>query len=258
MISPFGFIFIGLIMAMVSSADLKKIFYRFFLLEVIFSVFRLNYGYFINIGSSEILYNEILLGALFILSLLVILHANKLNRTLFFSAMLLLAIVFLGVLQLYLNPATVMTVGFNGSWDLYFRGIDGQMQYISFGLQSILMLIRVVIFIVILLAVATIFTKSKWLEVLNLLTKVSKIIVLYGLFEIVIKFFFDIDTNDYLISLFGKGVSTGGDVNRLQGLSREPSYYASALFNIMVIFLIQMRLHQENKAKLKTTTHIGS
>jgi hypothetical protein len=251
MIHPFGFIFIGLVIAIMSSTSLKEIFYRFFLLEAIFSVFRLNYGYFINIGSSEILYNEILIGALFILSLIVILHINKLNRALLISIIFLLITVSLGVFKLYFYPENVMTIGFNDSWDLYLRGIDDQMQYISFGMQSILMLIRVVIFSVILLAVSAIFTKSKWLEVLNILTIMAKVIILYGLVEIVIKFLFNIDTNDYLISLFGRGVSTGGDVNRLQGLSREPSYYASALFNIMVIFLIQMKINQENRTKFK-------
>ena len=43
-----------------------------------------------------------------------------------------------------------------------------------------------------------------------------------------------------LNSIFGRGIATGESAFRLQGFSREPSFYALALYNVIVLFILKI------------------
>jgi hypothetical protein len=68
----------------------------------------------------------------------------------------------------------------------------------------------------------------------------SKIFILYGFFEIFVKFYLTVDLASILNSIFGRGIATGESAFRLQGFSREPSFYALALYNVIVLFILKI------------------
>ena len=250
MINPFGYIFILVIcFVFFRSRTSKELFINFLKFELLYSIFKLNYGFFIYIGDSEIQYGDIVLGVTFVTAMIRI-SFIELNRRLLISCFYLFCIIGTGRLILRFNPADVQTIDINSSWDLYLRGVTGEMKSVSFSFQSILMYIRVCFFIVIILIAKSSIATIEWIQILNFLTTAAKIILIFGLIEILIKYGLGYDLNEFLQIIFGRGMATGGDETRLQGFSREPSYYALALFNIIILFIVNIKLRNRPNEKL--------
>lgn len=236
-IHPFGYIMLLIIAYIVyKSKTVNEMFSNFLIFELFFGVNRLNYGYFMKIGGSELEYNDTLLGILFFLSLYILIkNGHNLKRKLCIYSLALVAVVLVGMLVCYIKPVRVMVVDYNHSWDYFFRGYNGQLNYVLFTQQSVLMFFRLVIFLFILNTTSKIIYEDEWVVIAKTVLKYSKYLMIYGLFEIIMKFIIHIDLGPYLIDIFGRGVSTGGGIDRLQGLCREPSYYALGLFNYIIL-----------------------
>lgn len=104
------------------------------------------------------------------------------------------------------------------------------------------MLIRACIFVTILVIAKSLLVKQDWIEILHVLILFAKILILFGLIEIIFRYVLNVDLNPILNQFFGRGISTGGGLTRLQGLSREPSHYALALFNMSILFLVLSKM----------------
>jgi hypothetical protein len=247
-IQPFGFILLMVILCIIiKNKQVSAVFKIFFMVEMIFACGRLNFGYFIKIGGREIEYNDVLLGILFFLSIYVIAVKRKINKRLFFVSSLLVLSAAIGIIGCVVFPANVSVVDFSHSWDLYFRGDSSQLMPAHYSIQAVLMFIRVVIFAVIMNAAVGEFDYNTWMDIAGNVLKFLRAILVYGVIEAIAKFVLKIDTNEYLIWFFGRGISTGGGVTRLQGLCREPSYYALALFNFMVLSLFMRKAKGEKR-----------
>ena len=220
----------------------------FLILELVFACSRFNYGYFIRFNGKEIEYNDVVLGLLFVFSILYFLRNGKCNQKLFLYSILLIGTIFIGFILCVLIPSQVKIVDYNHSWDLYFRGDVGQLKTPQFSLQSILMFIRVLIFLCILNTSKNMFTYYDWIRISSIVLKFLQVILIYGVIEILLKYILHFNINVLMNWFFGRGVSTGGGLNRLQGISREPSYYSLALFNYICIALFYNRLN--NKIKI--------
>lgn len=245
--NPFGVaLIIVIITTIIISRSSLQLFRNFLILEFIFSIFKLNYGYFFKLGGTEIQYGEIILALVFS-SAALHLGVSKINRpTLFHSAVLVLVTI-TGIIGVWLVPADVSVIGFNnyGGWDGYLRGELTNMAPVTFSMQSLLMLARVCFFVIVLVAAKSVLTRKDWLQIFELLVLVAKVMIIFGLFEILIRFALNYDLNLLLNQIFGRGISTGGALTRLQGLSREPSHYALALFNMMILFMLRMKIRNK-------------
>ncbi|WP_143155300.1 hypothetical protein [Wenyingzhuangia marina] len=151
------------------------------------------------------------------------------------------------MLNLYLNPSDEGIIAFNtGSWDRYMRGVTNLTTPV-FSMQSILMFIRVVIFVAIMLATKDLFNREDFIEMGKRIGFFSKLLLIYGITEFLLSYVLKIDTTNILKLFFGRGVATSNDFGRLKGLSREPSYYSHALYNAIIILYALSKIDYENK-----------
>lgn len=239
---PFGYLFIGVLcFTIIRTKNILKLFKKFIFIELVFACARMNYGYLFRLGGNEIEYNDILLGVLLVLSIYVLLRTGM-NLKMFNISFMLLAVIGIGIVRCYMFPANVLVLDYNHSWDWYFRGDSSQLTAVHFSGQSILMFIRVLIVVFILNAARRIITGKEWINIGIKVKNVMHIIIIYGVLEIILKFVFNMELNHYLNLFFGRGVSTGGGITRLQGLCREPSYYALGLFNFVILSLLLNKL----------------
>ncbi len=263
MIYPFGlFLVMLLVLAFLTSNSTKTLFKNLFLLEITFSVFKLNYGYFFKAGSLEIQYGEIVLAATVIVASIQLL-VSRLDNSVLGAGLSLIFVVLIGVVTLRLDPPDVLVIGFDayGGWDGYLRGELENLAPPVFSNQSLLMGLRVIFYVILIVAAKSCFDRADWLKMLEILVNISKFLILYGLLEICLRYGLNIDLNSVLNYLMGQGVSTGGGATRLQGFSREPSHYALALFNMGVLFLVRMcvtKKKDENKFWLALIVAIGA
>lgn len=244
---PFGLLLILFcIYGVLKYRSKQELFMFFFTWELLLAGSRMNYGYFLRIGGSEIDYNDVLLGILFFLSIDLMITQKKFSKKIVTNGVTLLFVIFWGMMLCQMVPAKVEVIDFNHSWDLYLRGFGDQMQLVTFSSQSIMMCFRVILFVCILVVTDTVIVKEKWIEIAESVFNKFKFIIVYGVFEVFAKFALKIPMNDYLNAFFGRGISTGGGLDRLQGICREPSYYALALFNFIVLALVLGQIKKTN------------
>jgi hypothetical protein len=236
MVNPFSIILIIIVFYFLSTKKgFKYVFLNLFVLEIIFSLFRINVGYFLKIGNFEIQNDDVLLGVLFVMSIVVFSSSIAKNIKIRQLSAAFIIIIIIGVFNLYVFPAQVGIIAFNtGSWDLYMRGVSELTQPI-YSMQSILMFIRVLIFLAIMVAAKDLFTRQDYILIGKRLYFFSKLFLIFGIIEFILSFVLKIDISSFLNLFFGRGLASSGDFGRLQGLSREPSYYSQALFNVIIL-----------------------
>ena len=241
MINPFGYIFL-IFLGCCFARGLKSpgLFLIFIKIELFLSFFKFNYGFFINIGDMEIQYGEVVIGLLSLMALIKLVKI-KVSRKVLFDTFMLLSVIIIGIFSLILYPASAETIGFNTTgWDAYLRGDVGNLQPVYFSSQSVLMFVRVVCFVVVMMAVKATLVKKDWMDISDFLAKASKFLIVFCFLEVFLKFGLNIDPTSVLNDLFGRGIATGSSQLRLQGLSREPSYFALALFNVIALFILRI------------------
>ena len=250
-IYPFGYILIiWIVYSVYRGKTVQGIFYRLFVTELFFALSRMNYGYFMKIAGSELDYNDVLLGILFVLSIVMLLKNPELpGKTGRLSILLLLSIL-ISIVLCIMWPAGVEVIDYNHSWDLYMHGAASEMQPVTYSIQSIMMFFRVIIFATILNLAYKYYEMEDWISISEYLIVPMRILIVYGVVELILKFGLSINVNAGLNELFGRGVSTGGGLARLQGISREPSYYALALFNFLALSLARFYIDGSKKSRM--------
>ena len=253
-IYPFGYILIvWIVYSIYKGKTVQGIFYRIFVTELFFALSRMNYGYFMKIGGSELEYNDVLLGILFVVSIVIFLKNPELPRKTGRLSIIIMFAILVGIIFCIIWPADVKVIDYNHSWDLYMRGATSEMQPVAYSTQSIMMFFRVIIFLFILNVAYKYYEKEHWISILEDLTIPMRILIAYGIVEMILKFGLSINLNAGLNWIFGRGISTGGGITRLQGISREPSYYALALFNFLVLSLAKLYIRDNKTLRMKNT-----
>lgn len=249
-IYPFGYILIiWIVYSVYRGKTVQGIFYRLLVTELFFALSRMNYGYFMKIGESELDYNDILLGILFVLSIVMIFKNPKLTKKTGRLSIFLLFSILISIVLCIMWPADVEVIDYNHSWDLYMHGVASEMQPVAYSTQSFMMFFRVIIFALILNVAYKYYETEDWISISEYLMVPMRILIVYGVVELILKFGLSINVNAGLNWLFGRGVSTGGGLARLQGISREPSYYALALFNFLILSFA--RFYTDSSKKLR-------
>ena len=213
MINPFGYIFILIIcFVFFRSRTSKELFINFLKFELLYSIFKLNYGFFIYIGDSEIQYGDIVLGVTFVTAMIRI-SFIELNRRLLISCFYLFCIIGTGILILRFNPADVQTIEIDSSCDLYLRGVTYSDVKMECPPVTIL---------------------SEAASITRYLKGANKSII-------------DVDFSGRIIGIKGKcSYEFDADI----GDRTEPSYYALALFNIIILFIVNIKLRNRPNEKL--------
>lgn len=168
-----------------------------------------------------------------------------------FSAVLICILI--GYLFLFLVPVNEYIVTNGNTWDNYLqRHIP--LQIPRFGANNILELLRVVLFGISYCTVQIIFDYSDLPKIIHKLAACSKIIVIFGLIEIIFKYLFHSNGwNNFVNSLMGLGKATyatltiRGTGYMLQGFTKEASLYTFALFLTLFIFYADILLGYKEK-----------
>lgn len=241
MFSPFSYIFILLIfIILLKSKNIKKMYDNFLLLALFLCGISFNMGSFMILGNMDIEYNDTILAILFVLSIVQILKNKKLNKKLFTTSIILIIAVAIGIINCYTNPADIRIVSYDSNIDMYFRGDLSQLRYVVFSKRSILMFCKFLMFIVIMNALKVCYSKDDLLQLAKKVVKYMRYIIYVGLLEFIVKIILKIDLL-WFYNLFTTNLNKMSiySFDRLQGLSREPSYFSIVLFNFVILkFLI--------------------
>ena len=254
MINPFSIILLLIYLYIFIFKDKLKLQYCF-VVYVILEIF-VGVGYFVRIGSFELLYSEFSLIMLFIVSFKYIMRM-PLNRNIAFLGMLLILSISFSIVLAKMINYNQLVISFSSSWDDYIYGNE-ELTPSSVNLHSILLLGRVIIFILICLAL-------KWQ---NFFTKknVKYVVKKFYTFSIAFLFLLSIEfLTKYIInpnlytstvnSIFGIGAATyinpirRGGFYCLQGLSKEPSHLSFSLFFASMIFICYTYFYKISKKK---------
>ena len=246
---PFSFVLLGVLgfLAYKNRKNYKLIVRDFFLVTLLVS-FLMNYGYFVQVGSFELAYDEFCTGVLFALCLPYFFKGKYDN------SMMKLCIVFLVSCALgFLSSAAHPFVpsGFlttDQSWDSYVFGYTMLTHNVVGSLKMLMIPLRFFLFFFVLSVLKENFVKEDWTCCLNVVLYVSKFMLLFGCIEFFLKNVFEFNFGDNIYNhIFGKGVSTfssltkRGDLYVLQGLFRETGRFAAYLFWLGFTWIIPIK-----------------
>lgn len=247
---PAGFFLILiLIYILLTRKTYKDMFSSLLTIGLFFACTRSNLGQIFMLGGVEIEYNDVILGALFICSVLILLFSPEIDKSNFIAALTLITIVGLGIWMCYLNPVNIEVVDFTSSWDLYMRGDISQMRNVHISNQCFMMAFRLIIFILIILVASKLFDTDDWILQLESVGNLLQFFIGYSLVELICKYILKFNITEAMRIFWGHGRCTVYNLERLQGLSREPSYFALALFTCVVVFSALMALQIWNRKR---------
>lgn len=220
----------------------KKSFIHVLIMDATINLLRINFGYFAEFRGEELMLAEVSLLTSCIVSLFYIGRLKINYKVLIYSSALFMTTV-CGLFMLSISPSEFAVVGYNNSgWDGYMRGAYENKATPQFELQNIKMLIRTGVYIYLVVVVWSLLNKEDWKYILKKLNKIFIFYLIICFSELILKRGIGIETTDLLAKIFGLGRSTGVDLGRLQGLSREPSYFAIALFFMSLVFILNYHL----------------
>ena len=233
MIKFFGIILLLVIikkMFFETKYTLKEKFLDLLPISVVLGLF-VDVGYFIKIGSYELLYSELLLLILIIISIFIILTRLK-NIKIKISLLFFLISIIVTQVFLIIYPIEQL---------IYRNGL-----YIlpKFSFNSLLVFLRVIMMIIISVVATNIISEDDIKSITNKLLKYTSYIYIICVLEWITKNILKINIYNSIIgNLFGKGEFTvdflleRGSTYSLQGLSREPAHLSFGLFMFLMILI---------------------
>lgn len=251
-VNPFSFVLVfGLIALLIKNwnAPLETHIKNLFLCAV-FLTLSTNVGFFMSIGSLEIGY-PFFVSFLCFLFCVVYLIVNKR-----FDNKLMIAGVFFWI-SLLVGAFLAICMPYRGGllqsiteWDLYV-GHDIKLNYdpvFAFDLSTFIAVLRLPI---ILAVVFRIWDKQDFKKAIKWAMHIENFVIIYGFFEMVAKFSFDVDlTASFLNPVFGEASYTLFGAERLQGLFKEPSHYAQGLLYLSILNLFAIRVGQDRAERV--------
>lgn len=234
--NPFGLILLGIVFYILfKGKNLDNIFIKLLTLTICVETF-ISVGFFLRIGSYEVTYSEFLLFILGILSITMIITTRTNQKVLLLGYILILAIIVSNT-HFVFNPINKLVTTYGIAW-------SEPKIYPKFNLQSILMSLRIILFVFIATTSLTVVRKN--------INYIRSNFIKFGTFTLLIIAFEFISKNifnsmiyiDFVNFFFGEGDNTvsvfleRGDSYSLQGLTKEPAHLSSVLFYFGLILVL--------------------
>jgi len=206
-----------------------------------------NSGYFLQIGSIFLQYDEFMV--LFFLGLSLFTgKLYRIDKTVFFGGLGLIIVVLLGVVMLALDLRNVKVLPIGESWDAFFYGRTYLLAPVTFSTKNIERIIRIIMLVVIGISINEYLRKAP-IDAISFFEKaiimITSVQVLIGALDFCLKFFLQTAFLQQFTafffgiapSQFGRYIVRGGTY-AIQGFMREPSHFAmSFLPGIIVLSL---------------------
>lgn len=231
----------------------KKIKYRYLscLALHIFTAINVEVGYFIKIGNTMIKYSWFTEAVMTMYSVIILIATRKKN--IFKSYYLLFISIIVGIVGLILHPLNKKIVTSDFVIDRYWDGWS-QLQFPSINGNVINSLLHIITFIIIYACITQIFNYDNYKLLLKKMAVWSKIVIVIGLIEIILKDFLSSNYFQAVIEqIFGvnsnvlSSLEKRGTLYRLSGLTTEASHYSYALFVTSIILMANLCIEQINK-----------
>ena len=209
-----------------------------------------NVGNFIEIGTFTMTNRAFLSAFSFLIAAFIVVFNKKYDRKILFAGGALCICVFLGYLNLMLKPYTGGVANALPLWDALVYGM-GDLDHhpgFSFDIETIF---KVVHFPIVLSVAAKVFAdQSTKKTFLGRLLRISDFVLAYSVIELIAIKGFGFSISRYIvIPFFGESEATFVYTDRLQGLFKEASHYAGALFIWGFLNIFQLHIAQKNGGK---------
>lgn len=244
---PFGFLLLIVVIKELFSKNTKNAKYLKIVSILVFLELFVNAGYFLKVGSYEILYSEFVLIILILFSMSFIIK-HSLNKRLVYAGFILMSSIILTEVLLVINPLS----------EPILRNND----YIvpQFSIYSLLISIRVLFFIIIALTSKSAFKEEGYKTVTNTIQVNGMAMISLLYVEWIINNIFKNDYFRRIVSyIFGTGVNTvdvlltRGNLHSIQGFMREPAHLSEGLFYfLLIIIMSDIEIRKVNKLFLMT------
>ena len=211
-----------------------------------------NVGNFVEIGDFTLTNRAFLSVVAFFIAIFVIIFDKKYDKKILIAGGALCVFVILGYLSLALMPYMGGVASELPLWDalVYDTGSLDYHPHFSFNFE---ILFKVIHFPVVLAVAAKVFMNSATKKMcLRRLLKISNFVMIYSFVELIAIKGFGFSISRYIvIPIFGESGATFSYTDRLQGLFKEASHYAGALFIWGFLNIFQIHILQ------KTRTNAG-
>lgn len=222
----------------------------------IFVEIFINIGYFVKIGSYELMYSEAIMGILGILSVLIIFQYPVKIKP-FYKGSILIFASLISTLLLAINPFDYSDINNRAIWVYSFLNISAHPEFTS---QTLAFQIRIILYVIIALATTIMIDKDNINGLVKFIQKYGKAVLLIGIFEFISKNIFKSNILYNTLSIiFGEGSSTlsklliRNSLYTIQALNREPNHFTSALFWLGITFIYTNNCDKKNKQYLFAT-----
>ena len=224
----------------------KRYFQHTFILYVSVVLFS-NIGNFIEIGTFSLTNRAFLSVYTFFVSILAFIDGRYYNKRIIFTGIGLYICVLIGYVSLAVMPYTGGVLHLLTQWDGYVAGVE-QLDYALQPVFDFETIFKIVHFPIVLAVAYKAFLKPEEKQnFLSLLLKISNYILLYSLIEFIAIKIFSAPISSILHPLFGESDATFVYTDRLQGLFKEASHYAGALFIWGLLNIFQLHILQKQK-----------
>ncbi len=205
------------------------------------------------IGSQEINCSDPVLASLAITAVIFLLKGVRANKKLVISIRVLCVAVFFCVLFNVIFPYEGITIDASGSWDAFYYGREA-MNHVAMGFHTILVLIRLMLWLLILYESSVVLTSRDFLTAARYVVTFTKIHIVWATAEFITKTFFGSVIMVTLAQIVFPAASSvyttlniRGNIRALQGFTREPSHFALALTFFLLLILLLKRQDKSDK-----------
>ena len=225
--------------------DSKQRFINVLVIDIFVGCHIAGHGTFLNIGGFSVTH-IIALKYLTLMYAVIYFVALKfhINKHLLINWLCLIISIFMGcILLIFYHYKEPIVCALSGTWDQYFAKVATKVVPV-FSSYNVNVLVHTFTLLVIALIVYSGFHREDYGLIIEKLLKLSKLVVVFGIGEVIIKDIFHSTLyNSFLRVFLGKSNSATfdtllerGRLYRLQGLSAESSTYAFSMFICCLIF----------------------
>lgn len=248
--------FVILVKAILLKKNKFAIFVDLFIVNIILELF-VGAGYFIKIGTFELLYSEFSLLVLFFWSIFLLFYKKFNSNEIKWLVALIGSIIISIILPVIFNYR-VNIVQFDEHWETLVYG-DLQLTPIKFSTHSLLLLLRVVIFCIIFSSGKNkLFNENNIRKILKAISKFITFYILIFIIEFGLKYIINPNLYSNLInSFFGIGAGTytapiyRGGLCCMQGLFKEPSHLALGMFMASLVLMANYNYEKKKRRLFK-------
>ena len=223
----------------------ENFFIKIITLYFIFLIF-INIGYFVRINEYLVNYFDVIFIYMILMSYVFFGNKIKIKKKLLLFIIFFISIVFFGVFLLVFLPPNFKII------PRYIGTTAITKVYPQLNFEVVKRFILIILFSLFIIIFKNVIDNNRWEKIINNLILFSKFYIIFCYFELIGKAIFN--SNKLIIlsgNIFGKNVSQidflfeRGGRYALQGLTREPSHLAVAIFVSIYILLLSKRKDSE-------------